>query len=413
MDMRAVVVPDSLAALGVARGLGAQGIPVTVLSTDRTTPGQYSRYVRRLACPPKSEETRFVEFLVDLGQRQRERPVLFLTDDAVTVLAHRHRDLLERWYRFTVSPWPVLQAVLMKDRLYRELEGVVPVPRTRVPSGETELREAAAAVGYPAIMKPLLRCLADSGDPGHPPFERTFGAKAVRVRAWPELEAAYRTARAAGFSVILQEEIPGPVSALHSLALYATRNSQVVAAFTSHKLDQVPADFGDGLIVAAIDSPELLPLGEKIVRHFGFYGMADIEFKWDARARVWKLLDINPRPWLWMNLAAACGVNLAYAAYLDAVGRPVPAAAFIQRDFATRWVSARGLLVHLARSARAGRLAEAASACARHLRGRRVGPLFSPEDVLYRMFLSPRFWWDSSREAGHGLLRLRALKESR
>jgi predicted ATP-grasp superfamily ATP-dependent carboligase len=292
--------------------------------------------------------------------------------------------------------------MMLKDRLYRALEGVVPVPRTRVPADESELEGTAAAVGYPAILKPLLRCLADSGEAGHPPFERTFGAKAVRARDFDELRAAYRAARAAGFTVLVQEEIEGPVSSLRSLGLYATRAGEVAATFTSEKIGQVPADFGDGLVVRSTSAPELIPLGARVVRHFGFYGMADIEFKWDTRERAYKLLDINPRPWLWMNLPAVCGVNLAYAAYLDALERPVTRSEFLQRDFQTRWVSVRGLLVHMVRSARAGRMGDAATSALRHFRGgRRVGPLWHRDDVLARMFLSPGFWRDSFRQGGH------------
>jgi predicted ATP-grasp superfamily ATP-dependent carboligase len=286
---------------------------------------------------------------------------------------------------------------------------VVPVPRTRVPAGAEDLRAAAEAIGFPAIVKPLLRCLVDSEDLSQPPFEKTFGAKAVRVRTPRELADAYDRARHAGFTVLVQEEIEGPVSALRSLGLYATRGGAVAAAFTSEKLDQVPADFGDGLVVRAVAAPELIALGQRVVDHFGFYGMADVEFKWDSRQAAYRLLDINPRPWLWMNLPTACGVNLAYAAFLDALDRPVPPALFHQRDFATRWVSARGRLVHLIRAARGGRLRAALGSCRHHIRGRRVGPLFDARDPLLSMFCSPRFWWDSVQQAGRGFRQLRAL----
>jgi len=408
-DPMAVVYPDNLAALGVCRGLGALGIPLTVLSSDRTTPGQYSRYVRRVACPAKADESEFLPFLVEFGLAQRPGPVLFLTDDASIVALHRHRELLGKCYRFSIAPWSVLRQIMLKDHLYQSLEGVVPVPRSRFPVDEFQLADVAQEVGYPALVKPLLRCLSDSPEPNCPPFEELFGSKAVRVRSLEELTDAYRAGRAHGFRVVVQEEIEGPISSLYSLGLYATRKGDVAATFTSQKLGQVPADFGDGLVVKAVWAPELIPLGERAIRHFGFYGMADIEFKWDARAKVYKLLDINPRPWLWINLPTACGVNLSYAAYLDALGRPINPAVFVQRDFQTRWVSIRGLLVYLIRSLRAGRRARGLLTLLGHFRGRRVGPLFSSEDLLFRMFLSPAYWWDSVLQAARRIRHLHAL----
>jgi predicted ATP-grasp superfamily ATP-dependent carboligase len=380
-----------------------------VLAHDRTAPAQYSRYGRRVACPRVADERGLVEFLERFGQGHRERPILFLTDDAALVTVHRHRDRLERWYRFPMAPWPVVSRLLFKDELYRELEGVVPVPRTRVPADASELGMAAMAVGFPAVVKPFLRCRpgSESGDQGEIPFEKLFGGKAVRVRTDDELAAVHRRAVDHGFQILVQEEIEGPVASLVSVGLYATRTG-VPAAFTSRKLGQVPADFGDGLIVEAMHEPAVIPLATRAVQHFGYHGMADIEFKWDRRTGTYKLLDINPRPWLWINLPTACGVNLPYAAYLDAVGRPIDRAAFVQRDFRTRWVSVRGLANHVARCLLRGRLPEVLAALRAHLRGPRIGPLLSAEDLLYRMVLSPAYWWQSGRQVAHSLRLLQA-----
>lgn len=409
----AIIYPDNLAALGVCRGLGAQGIPVTVLSADRTAPGQYSRYVRRVACPAKAGEAEFIDFLARFGQAQRQPPVLFLTDDAAIVTVHRHRELLERWYRFPMAPWSVLQRIMLKDHLYRSLEGVVPLPRTRVPADESELAAVVRDIGSSILVKPLLRCLSGSSDTSSPPFEKCFGSKAIRARTLGELTDAYRAACARGFQVVVQEEIEGPISSLYSLGLYATRQGDVAAAFTSQKLGQVPPDFGDGLVVKAVRAPELIPLGERVIRHFGYYGMADVEFKWDARAGVYKLLDINPRPWLWINLPTACGVNLSYAAYLDVLGRPIDPDVFVQRDFETRWISIRGLLVYLIRSLGEGWRCKGLLPLLGHFRGRRIGPLFSVEDPLLRMFLSAPYWREFFVQAAQRIQHLHTPRQER
>jgi predicted ATP-grasp superfamily ATP-dependent carboligase len=293
---------------------------------------------------------------------------------------------------------------MLKDSLYRSLEGVVPMPRTAVPADEADLA-AAAEVGLPAVVKPLLRCLPQSAPAGQASFERIFGEKAVRVRTREELGRAVREARRHGFQVIVQEEIQGPISALASVGLYAS-STGVAAAFTSRKLSQVPPDFGDGLVVRAARVPEILPLAERVVRHVGFRGLADMEFKLHPATGEYCLLDINPRPWLWINLPTACGVNLAYAAYRDAIGLPLDRTAFVQRDFETRWVSARGLAVALVRSVMSGHALRHLRTLIGQLRGRRVGPLYARRDALVRMFLNPVYWWAVARQAVHSIARL-------
>jgi predicted ATP-grasp superfamily ATP-dependent carboligase len=404
-DVAAVIAPDNLAALGVCRSLGARGVRPVVLAWDPTAPAQYSRYARRVPCPSMADESAFVAFLAELGRAQARPPVLFLTDDSALVIALRHRTRLEPLFRLPFGPWDVVERLMLKNSLYRSLDGVAPVPRTVCPDGEMDATAIAESVGFPAIVKPLLRCLPQSAPAGQDSFEKLYGSKAIRVRTEAELRQAVRGARDHGFEVVVQEEVPGPISALFSVGLYASP-TELVAAFTSQKLSQVPADFGDGLVVRAAHAPDLVRLAERVVRHFGYHGLADIEFKRDPRTGAWKLLDINPRPWLWINLPAACGVDLAWAAYQGALGRPQDRAAFVQRDFETRWVSLRGVAISLVRAALAGQLLAAAAGLLRQLRGRRVGPLLCRRDPLVRMFRSPAYWWEFARQSAHGLWRL-------
>lgn len=407
----AVVYPDNAAALGVCRGLGARGIPVLVFSSNRTGPGQYSRYARKMTCPPRARVGELVDLLVEFGRAQSQPPVLFLTDDASIVTIHRYREILEKWYRFPHPGWEVLRQILLKDQLYSSLEGVVPVPKSRAIGQEDELALAGREIGYPALVKPLLRCLADSPNPTHPSFDRFFGSKAVRVFTLKELTETYRTALSFGFSVLVQEEIEGPISSLYSLGIYATQKGTLAATFISQKLHQVPSDFGDGLVVKATWLPELIPLGERVVRRFGYYGIADIEFKWDARSKVYKLLDINPRPWFWIDLPTMCGVNLPYAAYLEALGRPIDPTDFAQRDFQAPWISLRGLLVYLAQSLSSRRSLAGLPTLLRHFWAHWLKALFSNQDFLFRMFLSPAYWWESLWVAGRKLKRLHGIRQ--
>ncbi len=272
------------------------------------------------------------------------RPVLFLTEDSSLVALHAHRDELERWYRFPHAPWPVLSRIVNKDQLYHELDGVVPIPRTRVAEGEASLATVAEELGFPAIVKPPLRCRSGA-QPARRPFEKIFGDKAVRVRSLDELRSVYHQAQGHGFPALVQEEIGGPPSLLYSVGVYASRGGEVPPPSPRRKLGQCHRILATDWSSEPCGPPNSFPWPPAALRHFGYYGMADIEFKLDLRSGTYKLLDINPRPWLWINLPTACGVNLPYAAYLDAVDHPLDAAAFAQHDFATRWVSARGALV--------------------------------------------------------------------
>ena len=77
----------------------------------------------------------------------------------------------------------------------------------------------------------------------------------------------------------------------------------------------------------------------------GYHGISEAEFVYDAdREEFLLLLDINTRPWKWIGLPVAAGLNLplaAYASVTDLRYEPDPAAD-------TRWVSLRNYLELLA-----------------------------------------------------------------
>ena len=57
---------------------------------------------------------------------------------------------------------------------------------------------------------------------------------------------------------------------------------------------------------------EIIELGTKLLKAFGWYGIAMVEFKIDPRDNRPKLMEINPRFWGSLNLAVASGVDFPY-----------------------------------------------------------------------------------------------------
>ena len=49
--------------------------------------------------------------------------------------------------------------------------------------------------------------------------------------------------------------------------------------------------------------------------------MVEVEFKYDLRDGLYKLLDINMRPWGWHTLCIACGIDFPAIQYFDVLGQ--------------------------------------------------------------------------------------------
>lgn len=124
-----------------------------------------------------------------------------------------------------------------------------------------------------------------------------------------------------GEEYIVSELIPGDDSNLYTFGSYAN-NGKVIREFQGRKLTQIPSDFGVVGTAESLESiPELRIQSEKLLRSINFTGISQIEYKFDERTNEYKLIEINPRSWMWANLASVCGVNLPLTQYYFETGR--------------------------------------------------------------------------------------------
>jgi len=72
-------------------------------------------------------------------------------------------------------------------------------------------------------------------------------------------------------------------------------------------------------VEAAIDSVH------RVLAAADYRGIFSVEFKRDPRDGAFKLLEINARPWWYIDFAVRCGVNVCRMAYDDALGHEVRA----------------------------------------------------------------------------------------
>ena len=297
--------------LAIIRGLGAKGIQSVALSSHRAAFGFKSRHSVAALCPdPQQEPQRLVEFLCDLGACLSQRGVLFLTDDTYLSVVSKNQPLLEKHFDFPFSPWSTLHLLMDKKRQIETAMSLgIAVPRTifvsELQSGELEA--ALDEMEYPAILK---------GQFGKA-FSTSVGRQVLVVQS--AREAIEKLEKTIECDSILQEIIPGRDDCLYTVGSYLASDGTPVGVFTGRKLRQRPRDFGTSRAAEALFLPELAQCAIRLLRSFGYHGVSQVEFKKDPRNGQYKLIEINARYWMWHSLATACGVNLAYLQYSEAV----------------------------------------------------------------------------------------------
>lgn len=310
-----VVDVNSENGLASARALGREGIATTGLSASRDGLGLFSRWCTGQVCPDATTDPEgFVDFLHQLGESFDQKAVLIVSGDAHLEAIGPRWDRLTSNFLPTFPSWDRLEPILDKEVQLRAAQSVgVGTPRSvSVEDPETTSFEDLD-LGWPALIK---------GRVGKG-FARQARSQVVIV---DDPAAARKVSRSfADHPHVIQEIIPGDDEQLFTYGSYRSHSGEITAEFGGRKLRQHPVQFGGAICAESVDDEQLLQDGRTLLEAMDFVGPSQVEFKLDARDGRYKLIEVNARLWRWHGLATHCGVNLALAAYRDAVGDAPPA----------------------------------------------------------------------------------------
>jgi predicted ATP-grasp superfamily ATP-dependent carboligase len=314
-----LVLGSGLTVLGVIRTLGRAGIP-TYVATDPGAFVRRSRWYRpapALAPGPPAEDDP-ERFLLSLPL---ERAVLMPCSDLWAMRVAQLGPGLADRFPSCQSAASVLEILLDKGHFAAALDAAgIPHPCTRELVRVTDVDTIPDDAFTDSFLKPR-----DSQR-----FFSRFGVKAFRVRAREDAAERMKAVDAAGLSVIFQEYIPGLASNHVFVDGFVDRAGQPRAVFARRRLRMFPVDFGNSSYMVSVALDEVaaaVAAVQGLLRHVRYRGIFSAEFKYDERDGLFKILEVNARPWWYVEFAARCGVDVCTMAYRDALGLPVERAA--------------------------------------------------------------------------------------
>jgi predicted ATP-grasp superfamily ATP-dependent carboligase len=321
MKPPAVVMNMFHTGLGIARSLSERGVPVIGLSADRSVYGNSTRCARIVYCPnSRTDPEALLPHLLKLG-KEIGRGVLFPTRDDDVIFMDRFRKQLEPYFSMVIPDGLAVRACLNKWETHQWAQKAkVAAPRYWLVEEERDLERILGEVTFPCVVKPVSSYAWHRG--GN--WQLVGGCKVVCVYSQQELRERYTAIARADKTVLIEEAIAGNDEALMIAACYMDRNSNYVAGFNTQKLFQIPEGFGTGCIVQTTSCAELFEPTIRLLQEMRFTGIAEVEYKWDATTREYRLIEINARPWDQHRLGYACGVDLIYVAYCEHAGLAMP-----------------------------------------------------------------------------------------
>jgi len=239
--------------------------------------------------------------------------VVFAANDEFVESVSENHEALSTSYRLVTPPASVTRFALDKRLTYaRAAELGIATPRTWI----AETADAIANdIKYPAILKPAVN---------HRFFPQT-NIKAIPVNNAEELQTGFVKMRRyiQPSEILVQERIGGGGENQFSLCA-ACKDGNVYATLVARRRRQYPVDFGNASsFVETASQPEVERDGRRFLESIRYDGIAEVEFKFDPCDGLYKILDVNTRPWGWHTLGRAVGVDFVYLTWQQKLGHPV------------------------------------------------------------------------------------------
>ena len=307
MNFQPVILGGGPNAYSVARSI-YEFVPVISKVFDfKHSITTYSRFTNFEFClDPRKNERDFLSKVLKAGKcivDSGKTSILIACNDHHLIPAAVNHSSLAELFLMTFPDWTVMGKYLQKKSLYEMAEKAA-VAYHRSVSVSSDFTGNGFDLETPILIKPSIRT----------EFEK-FSDLIQRNHIFQSLQAGAEFVKACfdqGYSgdFIVQEFIPGGSENLFTISSFSDRNFEIKGVSIGHKLTQFPPNAGTITSGHVIFDEKLIEPTQHLLEAGGFYGIANIEYKYDSRVNAYKLIEVNPRPGMWNYSCTASGVNL-------------------------------------------------------------------------------------------------------
>lgn len=367
MKSGAIIIEGHVQGLSNVRALGEMGISVYVIDTAYCL-AQHSRYCRKFfKCPDyKSEE--FIDFLIQLGKKECLTGwCLIPSNDHIVENLSCHKEILERYYKTIVPDIDILNNIINKKRI---LEVAVacgtPIPTTCYPDSIGNIDK----LRFPVLIK---------GNWGLS-FYKITHAKAILIDKRDDFEQILGNvlSKVSSDNIMVQELLPfDKEHKVVSFTCFAV-DGIVKTFWMGEKLREHPIKYGTATCSKSVFIQQVLDVALPLVKALNYTGACEIEFLRDSRDGIYKLIEMNPRTWLWVGLAKACGINYAMMIYNHLNNIENDYAADYEKDI--KWINWITDIVYAYKAIMKRELSM--KEYFKSLKGKKVTAIFSSKDIM-------------------------------
>lgn len=298
-----IVIEGHVQGLSNTRALGEQGIPVYVIDKNNCI-ARYSRYCKKFFRCPDFKSHEFIDFLIELAHKESVKNWLLLpSNDHAVYSISKHKEQLSKCYKLITPEIEIINKIYNKENLIKTaIQSNVPTPKSWFP----ENTEIKTDYTYPCLVKGKFGLN----------FYKETGKKAFLVNNKNELQELLEALenKIDLRDLLIQELLPYKSNKTISFTAFCDQGI-IKSHWSGIKLREHPVHFGTATYCQSIQNKTITAYSATLLKEINYTGVCEVEFLLDSRDRTYKLIEINARTWLWVELAKQCGVNYAPMIY--------------------------------------------------------------------------------------------------
>lgn len=300
-----IIIEGHVQGLANLRSLGKKGIPVIVIDKEDCI-ARYSKYCKKFFQCPDFKSDELADFLLELATKENlEGWFLLPSNDHIVITLARNLNRLSEKLKLFTSNLEIINLVTDKVRLSQLAHTVgIDIPKI------FNLEEVENYFSKNTTENSILV----RGKSGLQ-FYKTFKKKVFRLKTKDDYTNFQQLFENSGLAMelLFQEEIPGNAPT-YSVACFCIEG-EVRNHWVGLKRRQHPLEFGTATLAESAPNAELVELAKKLIRATNYNGICEIEFLFHEVKKKYCFIELNPRTWLWVDLAIHDGVDFPYLAY--------------------------------------------------------------------------------------------------
>lgn len=320
-----IVIGGGYNGYGIVRSFGDENIKSIVITSGEKSFLKFSKYVLKyiVMSNVNNNENLFIEELFKLGvelNSNGKRGILFPTHDEHVIAIAKNKLKLEKYFDIPYSNWDTCEKIMDKKNFSKTCESLdIPIIKEKLVKNFTDGIEVLKKVRLPLIIK---------GNIWNIELIKIFGDKNKIVYTEKELNdylTKYFEYCPSG-ELLIQEYIEDSNILMPNINCLSDKEGKLIAVHFGEKIRQYPPKTGTSTAFRCVDYKKnndmhiIEEYAKRIIKHFKFYGLSGIEFKYDPKDCKYKIIEMNIRSEFTNYLQVCGGQNMPmylYKEYLD------------------------------------------------------------------------------------------------